>query len=122
MSENETQRMIAANVRAIQEARKIQGEIAATRKCPDNLVGWQQGQYGDLVQPMENTYFRLVFDCHPNLEFYVQLRYNFDAGTAVSGGTSGPLEISYGHFTDLHTIEITSEDDAAVVASRVVRE
>jgi hypothetical protein len=114
--------MIAANVRAIQEARKIRAEIAATRKCPDNLAGWQQGQYGDLARLIENTYFKLVFDCQSNLEFSIDVEYDVDSGTTVTGSASGPLEISYGHFTDLHTIEITSEDDAAVVGSRVVRE
>jgi hypothetical protein len=122
-TENERQGMIAANVRAIQEARKIQAEIAATRECPDDLVGWQRDRDPASAAPtLEIADYTLIFECESNLEFAITVKYSFDSGTFVTGRASGPLEISYGHFTDMHSIEITAADDAAAVASRVVRE
>ena len=124
-TEDQRQGMIAANVRAIQEARKTQAEIATTRKCPDALAGWQRSRDGLWLETTAGTakaQYQLRFECQPDLEFSLAVRYSFDSGTYVGGRDTGPLEITYGHFTAPRTIKIAPTDDAAVVATRVVDE
>lgn len=125
-SEDNRQGMIAANVRAIQEARKIQAEIAATEKCPDSLVGWQRDQSGLFLVTVAGTakmHYVLSFDCsRPDLSFGILVKYSFDSGPWVLGSAAGPLEIEYGHVTAPRTFKIASTDDAAVGAARVVYE
>lgn len=126
--EDQRQGMIAANISAIEEARKIQAEIAEAGKCPERLVGWERKGdtpfHDELVHVAGTTkvQYTMSFECYENLAFGITVKYSFDSGTGVSGSATGPLEIVYGHFTKPCTIEIRAADDAAVVATRVVRE
>ncbi len=126
--EDQRQGMIAANISAIKEARKIQAEIAGARKCPDRLSGWQRkgdARFQDELVRVAGTakvQYTMSFECYEDLTFEITLKYSFDSGTGASGSATGPLEITYGHFTEPCTIEIRAADDAATVATRVVRE
>ena len=116
--------MVAALVHAIQETRRIQGEIAATGKCPHTLEGWRPDKSGIFLETKAGTdkvRYVLSFDCtEPGLTFGVLVKYSFDSGPWVLGSATGPLTIEHGHFTDPTRMEIGSTDDDAVVAAKVV--
>jgi hypothetical protein len=116
--------MVAANVYAIQEARKIQAEIAATGKCPDKLEGWRPDKSGIFLETVAGTAkvrYVLSFDCYePNLTFEVLVKYSFDSDSGVLGSATGPLVMVHGHFTDPQRMEIGATDDAEGVAAKVV--
>lgn len=122
-NEEQRQGMIAANIHAIQEARRIQAALAATRKCPENLAGWQPARAGWWLETRAGTdkqQYWLSLDCQPNLHFTVAVKYSFDSGTHVYGNPEGPLAISYGHFTNSQDMKISPQEDATTIATKVV--
>lgn len=124
-TEDQRQGMVTATVHAIQEARKIQAEIAATGKCPDKIEGWRRDESGLFLETVAGTvkrHFVLSFDCYePDLTFGVLVKFSFDSGPWISGSAAGALVIEHGHFSDPRRMEIGTADDAAVVATKVVR-
>jgi hypothetical protein len=126
-SEERTRGMVVANAGAIQEARKIQSLLAQTKRCPVELEGWTRSANSHEVEleiwlGTKEERFPMWLDCHEDLSFTIVLKYDMDSGTWVSGGETGALEIAYGHFTAIRTLEISSSDDSAEIAARVVRE
>jgi hypothetical protein len=123
--EDERRGRVVANAVAIREARKIQDEISRTLKCPDELAGWKSGQRAipSLVTHAgtQEAQFLLRFHCFDDLTFNITVVYSFDSDSSVSGSTKGPLEVTYGHFTDQHTLNVSPSDDADAVAAKVVR-
>ena len=124
-SEPVRREMVAANASAIQKAREIQSLLKQTKKCPADLDGWNRP---DGLSRLEKEFltpdmhYWMYFTCDENLSFNFTVKYDMDDGTFVSGRDTGPLEITYGHFTDSRTLEILPSDDPAAVAMRVVDE
>jgi hypothetical protein len=116
--------MVAANVSAIELARQIQSQLASSRKCPTQLPGFiQPNGIGRLERkPSQDLPYWLYFTCDGDLRFDLTVSYSIDSGTALSGREVGPLEISYGHFSELRTLNVLPSDDPASIAVRVVRD
>jgi hypothetical protein len=123
-SETEKRQMVAANVQAIELARRIQSQLASDRKCPAQLAGFNQpngiGRFER--KPTPDLPYWLHFKCQDDLTFDLTVAYSFDSGTGLSGRDVGPLEISYGHFSEARTLKVLPADDPALIAARVVRE
>ena len=123
--DDQRQGMIAANIHAIEQARMVQSVLAETRECPNTLAGWKRDtDTGPLmtVAGTEKVQYRMRLECREDLAFHITVKYGMDSGTFVSGRDTGPLEVSYGHHTEMRSIEISAEDDASEIATRVVHE
>jgi hypothetical protein len=124
---DDRQGMIAAVAHAIEEARKVQLQLAETGKCPRTLAGWQRVEkgWGEMLEADAGTQkvrYPLALECDKDSEFGILVKYSFDSGDTVSGSATGPLEVTYGHHTAPCTFQVSAADDAVAAATRAVRE
>src|SRR5262245_33640210 len=123
LDEGKRRGMVAANVSAIQGARKLQSLLAHTRKCPNDVEGWTRSSNLDGFRKLagtERASYRMVLVCEESLEFVISVRYDIDDGTVVTGRETGLLEITDGIYSDSRKLQISPSDDPADVALRVV--
>ena len=124
---DETAARVAANLRAIEDARKVQAEIQQSHKCPEALLGWSHTTSNAALSPLETSAgagkvkYRLYFDCSKDAQFSITIKLGIDAWTYVRGSGSDQIEIQYGHFTNPHVIKIPGGADIHAIALTAAR-
>jgi hypothetical protein len=120
--EEEEQAQLMAVTHAIAEGRRIQARAAGSGKCPDTLPGWKLDQWKENLQTRAGTKrvsYKLSLECK-DLEFSILVAYSFDSASYVSGRATGPLQVTYGHFTAPCAFEVSAADDIAAAATKAV--
>lgn len=117
--------MVAANVFALETAESLNIYLSENEECPGSLDGWKVEIVGEdsefsTFSGSDEIKYPVRATCKKDRTFSIDIKYSFDSGTWVTGGVAQTTEISYGHFTDLQTLEVAKNSDLNSVARQVV--
>lgn len=126
-SEESRKSMVAVNSYAIEEARDLKRLLLAKQKCPSEIDNWTlDNSYRDIefstVKVIGDFHYPMRLFCMDDLKFNFVVKYGIGAGTWVTGGVNDPIQISYGHYTDLKHLIVTASANVREIAEKVVPE
>ena len=113
---NQRSAMKTADEFALNSAFDLKDIISKNSVCPAVPPNWAGSKidHDDRVyvtKGAEGNWFRVIYECKPDLSFHVAVYYSIDSEKFFKGAAEGDITILYGHFTERKKLNVKSRSE-----------